>query len=68
MNKPLPPIPFSTSEHQLVVLVRQNAVQSGPDLPTGLSLGQGFIASIRPAWGIEIRRWKFSTTPPIHLF
>jgi len=45
----------------LVVLVRQNTVQSGQDLPTGLSLGQGFIASIRPEGGIEIRRWGFST-------
>jgi len=44
----------------LVVLVRQNTVQSGPNLPTG-SLGQGFIASIRPEWGIENRRWGFST-------
>ena len=46
----------------------QNTVQSGPDLPTGLSLGQWFIASIRPAWGIDIRRRGSSTTPPIHLF
>jgi len=61
MNKPLPPMLLSTSEHWLVVLVRQNTVQSGQDLPTGLSLGQGFIASIRPAWSIEIRRWGFST-------